>query len=68
MTGFRHLRRRVLRCRIMPVLTDRRGATAVEYGLIVALVVLAMVGALGNFARGSSSMWANVSERVVNAR
>ncbi len=52
----------------MPVLTDRRGATAVEYGLIIALVVLAMVGALGNFARGSSSMWANVSERVVNAR
>ncbi len=51
-----------------PVLADRRGATAVEYGLIIALVVLAMVGALGNFARGSTSMWGNVSDRVVNAR
>ncbi|GAA3721898.1 hypothetical protein GCM10022268_32650 [Sphingomonas cynarae] len=51
-----------------PMLADGRGATAVEYGLILALVVLAMIGALGNFGRGSTSMWANVSERVVNAR
>lgn len=53
---------------VRPVLTDRRGATAVEYGLIIALVVLAIVGALGNFSRGATGMWDNVSARVVNAR
>jgi len=56
---FRHLR---------PMLTERRGATVVEYGLIVALIVLAIMGALGNFSRGATGMWDNVSARVVNAR
>ena len=51
-----------------PVLTNRRGATVVEYGLIVALIVIAIMGALGNFSRGATSMWDNVSARVVNAR
>lgn len=44
-----------------------RGATAVEYGLIVALIVLAMVGALGVFGRTTSSMWNNVSQQVQQA-
>jgi pilus assembly protein Flp/PilA len=36
----------------------------VEYGLIVALIVLAMVGALGVFGETTSSMWNNVSQQV----
>lgn len=44
-----------------------RGATAVEYGLIVALIVLAMVGALGVFGNTTSSMWNNVSQQVQHA-
>ena len=59
---------RLLSRLVRPMLADRRGGTAVEYGLIIALVVLAMIGALGNFGRGATSMWANVSDRVVNAR
>ena len=47
---------------------DRRGATAVEYGLIVALIVLAMVGALSGVADSTITMWNNVSTKVVNAR
>jgi pilus assembly protein Flp/PilA len=47
---------------------DRRGATAVEYGLIVALIVLAMVGALGSVADTTTTMWNNVSTKVVKAR
>jgi pilus assembly protein Flp/PilA len=45
---------------------DRKGATAVEYGLIVALVVLAMLAALTNFANVSVGMWNNVSNKVQN--
>jgi pilus assembly protein Flp/PilA len=46
---------------------DRLGATAVEYGLVVALVVLAMIGALAGVGDATSSMWNNVSGKVVNA-
>jgi pilus assembly protein Flp/PilA len=47
---------------------DVRGATAVEYGLILALVVLAMIGALLAFASTSVGIWNNVSTQVRDAR
>ena len=50
--------------RLMNVFKDKRGATAVEYGLILALIFLAMVTAIGNFARGTTEMWNNVSNAV----
>lgn len=43
---------------------DERGATAVEYGLILALVFLAMVGAVTAFAETTVGMWNNISEAV----
>ena len=39
---------------------DERGATAVEYGLILALVFLAMVGAIGTFSDGVIGTWDTV--------
>ena len=42
------------------------GATAVEYGLILAMVVLAMIGALSNVASRTIGMWSNVSNEVNN--
>ena len=47
---------------------DRRAATALEYGLIIALVVLAMFGALQLVGGVTTDMWNNVSTKVVNAR
>lgn len=44
-----------------------RGATAIEYGLIVALIALAIIGVLGLTASKTISMWGNVSNAVVNA-
>lgn len=46
----------------------RKAATAVEYGLILALVVLAMFGALQMTAGATIDMWNNVSTKVENAR
>ncbi|MDR6847677.1 pilus assembly protein Flp/PilA [Sphingomonas sp. BE270] len=46
------------------LLGDRRGATAVEYGLIVALIVIAMVTALTQLANSTTTMWGNVSTKV----
>lgn len=44
--------------------SDSRGATAVEYGLIISLVVIAMVGALKAVADSSNAQWAIVSDEV----
>jgi pilus assembly protein Flp/PilA len=41
-----------------------RGATAVEYGLIVSLIVIAIIAALGTLAGNTQGMWNNVSNRV----
>lgn len=43
---------------------DQRGATAVEYGLIAALIVIAMVSALQGVADANSGMWNDVSNKV----
>lgn len=45
----------------------RKAATAVEYGLILALVVLTMFGALQLTANATKDMWNNVSDKVQGA-
>jgi pilus assembly protein Flp/PilA len=45
---------------------DRKGATAIEYGLIVSLVIIGMIVALTNFADTSIGMWNNISNKVQN--
>lgn len=46
---------------------NRKGATAIEYGLILSLVVLTMLAALQGLASTTTGMWNNVSEQVQNA-
>ena len=48
--------------------SERRGGTAIEYGLILALVVLVMFAALQGLAGVTTDMWSNVSTKVQNAR
>lgn len=43
---------------------DISGATAVEYGLILALIFFAMMGAVQTFGEEAISMWTRVSEKV----
>jgi pilus assembly protein Flp/PilA len=43
----------------------QRGATAVEYGLIIAMIVLALIAALNNLATKNTTMWNNVSTNVL---
>jgi len=50
--------------RFKDLLADKRGATAIEYGLILALIFLAMMAALQGVATQSTKMWNNVSEKV----
>lgn len=47
--------------------TDRRGATAVEYGFILALIVIAMMSALSGVAEESTALWERVSSETAEA-
>ena len=53
--------------RFFGIFKDERGATAVEYGLILALIFLAVVGAVAGVADVTIEMWTNVSEAVMAA-
>ena len=44
----------------------QRGATAMEYGLIVALIALTVMGAMTATASKTINMWGNVSNEVNN--
>ena len=46
------------------IFKDQRGATAVEYGLILALIFLAMIAGVSNFADATINMWDHVSNKV----
>lgn len=49
------------------LLDDTSGATAIEYGLVVALITLAMLAALQGVATTNTEMWKDSSERVKTA-
>lgn len=46
---------------------DDSGATAVEYGLIVACVTLAILGGLSLFAGNENAMYTRISTTIVSA-
>ncbi|MGD9811740.1 MAG: Flp family type IVb pilin [Sphingobium sp.] len=52
-------RRSVFKC--------QRGATAMEYGLILALIALAVLSSMTFVATETINMWGNISNAVVNA-
>ena len=43
---------------------DRKAATAVEYGFILALIVIAIMLALIELGATTTSLWTNVSTKV----
>ncbi|MGN6358661.1 MAG: Flp family type IVb pilin [Novosphingobium sp.] len=45
------------------LLRNEQGATAVEYGLILSMVVLAMLVGLAGMANETTKMWGNVSAK-----
>ena len=52
---------------IRSAILDSRAATAVEYGLIVALIVIAMIASLQGVASTTIGMWGNVNNKVAAA-
>jgi pilus assembly protein Flp/PilA len=52
---------------IARALRDVRGATAIEYGLIIAFVVIAMIVGLTALAGSTTGMWNTVDAKVAAA-
>ena len=52
---------------VSAMIRDERGATAVEYGLICSLIILAMLTALQGFANETQAIWTTVSTSTQNA-
>ena len=55
--------RRVLRAFTL----DEDGATAIEYGLLLALIAVACLGAFGAFGDSLGNMWGIVSDKSAEA-
>ncbi|MBO9379543.1 Flp family type IVb pilin [Sphingomonas histidinilytica] len=45
---------------------DCRGATAVEYGLILSLIFMAIMGAVASLGSSVQGRWNNIAERVTS--
>ena len=53
---------------IKRLLRDNRGATAIEYGLIVSLIIIAMIVAMQSLAGATTGLWEYLTEQVVTAQ
>jgi pilus assembly protein Flp/PilA len=42
---------------------DQRGATAIEYGLICALIIIAMLAGLQALGGGTNGMWGKIQTK-----
>lgn len=53
--------------RLIKLIGNIRGATAIEYGLIVGLIAMAMIGAVSLVGSSNGGGWGNVSNNVGNS-
>ena len=58
---------RQLRGLFRHIVRDRSGATAVEYGFILALIVIAIIASIQGLAGATTGLWTNVSDKVQKA-
>lgn len=56
----------VRQARIRALLTDQRGASAVEYGLILALIFLAVMGGVSVLGESVRGRWDDISNKVTS--
>jgi len=44
--------------------SDKRGATAIEYGLIAALIAVAAISGMSSLGGGANGMWGKLDNKV----
>ena len=50
------------------LIRDRRAATAVEYGLILALIFIAMLAGFRATSTATVELWGNIGNKVATSR
>ena len=50
--------------RILSFLVDEGGPTAVEYAVLLGLILIAVIGAVGSIGVGTSGLWSNNSNAI----
>lgn len=53
-----------IRCFLRALNVDERGATAVEYALICALIVLVMIAGVTSLAGGLANKWSYIDSQI----
>ena len=53
-----------IRTTIRRLLADQGGATAIEYGLIVALIAVTAIGGFSALGGGAGGMWSDLATQV----
>lgn len=47
--------------------SDKRGATAIEYGLIAALIAVAAIGGMKSLGGGANGMWGRLDNKIADS-
>jgi pilus assembly protein Flp/PilA len=47
--------------------SDKRGATAIEYGLIAALIAVAAIGGMSSLGGGANGMWGKLDNKIAES-
>ena len=58
---------RAVRTTFRRLRSDKRGATAIEYGLIAALIAVALVASMRSLGGSADGMWGRTANRVAAA-
>ncbi len=56
-----------IRTTLRRLLADQGAATAIEYGLIAAMIAVAAIGGFSALGGGAGGMWTDLSSEVQNA-
>lgn len=52
---------------VRKLLTDEEGPTAVEYAVLLALILIAVIGAITSVGNASAEWWQNDVDRITEA-
>ena len=56
-----------IRTMLRKLCADQGGATAIEYGLIAALIAVACISGMSTLGGGTNGLWGKIDDRVVRA-
>jgi len=57
---------RAIRTNFRRLRSDKRGATAIEYGLLTGLIAIGMIAGLSTLGGGTNGMWGRMSNDVAD--